>query len=220
MNPIDDTSLAQPLLNKLQWRYAAKKMNPTKAVPQEKVERILEAARLAPTSSGLQPFEIIVVTDPAVRAKIQPIAWNQAQITDGSHLLVFAAWDNYTADRINMMFDLTNDQRGFKNEGWENYRQMLLNSYPQRDAEVNFQHAARQAYIGMSAALIAAAFEEVDSTPMEGFDPNALDEILGLRARGLRSVSILPLGYRAEEGDWLVNLKKVRRPREQFVTEV
>ena len=212
MNPIDDTSLAQPLLNKLQWRYAAKKMNPTKAVPQEKVERILEAARLAPTSSGLQPFEIIVVTDPAVRAKIQPIAWNQAQITDGSHLLVFAAWDNYTADRINMMFDLTNDQRGFKNEGWENYRQMLLNSYPQRDAEVNFQHAARQAYIGMSAALIAAAFEEVDSTPMEGFDPNALDEILGLRARGLRSVSILPLGYRADEGDWLVNLKKVRRP--------
>ena len=220
MNPIDDTSLAQPLLNKLQWRYAAKKMNPTKAVPQEKVERILEAARLAPTSSGLQPFEIIVVTDPAVRAKIQPIAWNQAQITDGSHLLVFAAWDNYTADRINMMFDLTNDQRGFKNEGWENYRQMLLNSYPQRDAEVNFQHAARQAYIGMSAALIAAAFEEVDSTPMEGFDPNALDEILGLRARGLRSVSILPLGYRADEGDWLVNLKKVLRPREQFVTEV
>ncbi len=209
-----DTTAAQPLLNKLQWRYAAKK------VQQEKVERILEAARLAPTSSGLQPFEIIVVTDPAVRAKIQPIAWNQAQITDGSHLLVFAAWDNYTADRINMMFDLTNDQRGFKNEGWENYRQMLLNSYPQRDAEVNFQHAARQAYIGMSAALIAAAFEEVDSTPMEGFDPNALDEILGLRARGLRSVAILPLGYRADEGDWLVNLKKVRRPREQFVTEV
>lgn len=214
------TTAAQPLLNKLQWRYAAKKMNPARAVPQEKVERILEAARLAPTSSGLQPFEIIVVTDPAVRAKIQPIAWNQAQITDGSHLLVFAAWDNYTAERINMMFDLTNAQRGFQNEGWENYRQMLLNSYPQRDAEVNFQHAARQAYIGMSAALIAAAFEEVDSTPMEGFDPAALDEILGLRARGLRSVSILPLGYRADEGDWLVNLKKVRRPREQFVTEV
>lgn len=97
---------------------------------------------------------------------------------------------------------------------------MLLGMYPQRDAEVNFQHAARQAYIGMSAALIAAAFEEVDSTPMEGFDPNALDEILNLRARGLRSVAILPLGYRADEGDWLVNLKKVRRPREQFVTEV
>ncbi len=214
------TAAANELLEKLQWRYAAKKMNATKTVPQDKVERILEAARLAPTSSGLQPFEIIVVTDPAVRARIQPIAWNQAQITDGSHLLVFAAWDNYTADRINMMFDLTNEQRGFKNEGWENYRQMLLSSYPQRDAEVNFQHAARQAYIGLSAALIAAAFEDVDSTPMEGFDPKALDEILDLNARGLRSVAILPLGYRESDGDWLVNLKKVRRPREQFITEV
>ncbi len=220
MTTATPTAAANELLEKLQWRYAAKKMNATKTVPQDKVERILEAARLAPTSSGLQPFEIIVVTDPAVRARIQPIAWNQAQITDGSHLLVFAAWDNYTADRINMMFDLTNEQRGFKNEGWENYRQMLLGSYPQREAEVNFQHAARQAYIGLSAALIAAAFEDVDSTPMEGFDPKALDEILDLNARGLRSVAILPLGYRESDGDWLVNLKKVRRPREQFITEV
>ena len=215
-----DTATAQALLDQMQWRYATKKMDPAKAVASDKVDRIVEAARLAPTSSGLQPFEIFIVSDAAVRAKIQPIAWNQAQITDGSHLLVFAAWDNYTVERINMMFDMTNEQRGFKNEGWENYRQMLLKSYPQRDAEVNFQHAARQAYIGLGAALIAAAFEEVDSTPMEGFDANALDEILDLRARGLRSVAIMPLGYRAAEGDWLVNLKKVRRPREQFATEV
>ena len=169
------------LLNKLEWRYACKKMDPTKSVPQDKVDRIVEAARLAPTSSGLQPFEIIVVTNPAVREQIKPKAWGQAQITDGSHLLVFAAWDNYTAERINAMFDYTNDVRGFKNEGWENYRNMLLSTYPQRGAEVNFQHAARQAYIGMSAAIIAAAFEQVDSTPMEGFDPAALDDILGLR---------------------------------------
>jgi nitroreductase/dihydropteridine reductase len=191
-------------------------MNPAKVVPQDKVDRIVEAARLAPTSSGLQPFEVFVVTDAAVRERIKPIAWNQGQITDGSHLLVFAAWDDYTPERINAMFDYTNEVRGFKNEGWENYRNMLLSTYPQRGAEVNHQHAARQAYIGMSASIIAAAFEEVDSTPMEGFDPAALDEILGLRAKGLRSVAILPLGYRADEGDWLVNLKKVRRPTEQF----
>jgi nitroreductase len=208
------------LHQKLQWRYATKKMNPAKAVPQEKVDRILEAARLAPTSSGLQPYEIIVVTNPAVREQIKPIAWNQGQITDCSHLLVFAAWDTYTAERINAMFDMTNAQRGGTNEGWENYRQMLLSNYPKRDAQTNFEHAARQAYIGLGAALIAAAFEEVDSTPMEGFDPKALDEILGLKARGLRSVAIMPLGYREESGDWLVNLKKVRRPREQFVSEV
>jgi nitroreductase/dihydropteridine reductase len=124
------TSTANPLLEALQWRYATKGMNPDKAVPADKLERILEAARLAPTSSGLQPFEIIVVSNKAVREQIKPIAWNQAQITDGSHLLVFAAWDDYTAERINMMFDLTNEIRGFKNEGWENYRQMLLGSYP------------------------------------------------------------------------------------------
>ncbi|MFN8954554.1 MAG: nitroreductase family protein, partial [Burkholderiales bacterium] len=114
------------LLNKLEWRYACKKMDPTKSVSQDKVDRIVEAARLAPTSSGLQPFEIFVVTNPAVREQIKPKAWGQAQITDGSHLLVFAAWDNYTAERINMMFDLTNAQRGGTNEGWENYRQTLL----------------------------------------------------------------------------------------------
>jgi nitroreductase/dihydropteridine reductase len=208
------------LIQSLNWRYAAKKLNPTLAVPQDKVSRIVEAVRLTATSSGLQPYELFVVTNKEVRERIKPIAWNQAQITDGSHLLVFAAWDNYTVDRINAMFDLTNDERGFKNEGWENYRQMLLKSYPQRDAEVNYQHAARQAYIAVGTALIAAAAEEVDATPMEGFDPAALDEILGLRARGLRSVVIMPLGYRATEGDWLVNLKKVRRPTSSFVTEV
>jgi nitroreductase len=208
------------LIEKLNWRYATKKMDPSKSVSQDKVDRIIEAARLAPTSSGLQPFEIIVVTNPETRAKIQEISWNQAQVTEGSHLLVFAAWDNYTPERINHMFDLTNDERGFKNEGWEKYRQSLLSSYPQRDAEVNFQHAARQAYIAFGMAIAQAAFEGVDATPMEGFDPAKLDEILGLREKGLRSAVILPLGYRQPEGDWLVNLKKVRRPLEEFVTEV
>jgi nitroreductase/dihydropteridine reductase len=208
------------LFQQLEWRYATKKMDPSKVVPQDKVDRILEAARLAPTSSGLQPFEIIVVTNRALRERIKPIAWNQAQVTDGSHLLVFAAWDNYTADRINMMFDFTNRERGVKLDGLEKYRAMLLAAYPSRDAELNFQHAAKQAYIGLAFALVAAAIEEVDSTPMEGFDSQALDKILDLPARGLKSVVMLPLGYRDADNDWLVKLKKVRRPRDQFVTEV
>ena len=208
------------LLDKMQWRYAAKKMDATKAVSQDKVNRIIEAARLAPTSSGLQPFEVMVVTNKDIRTQIQAVAHNQAQVTEGSHLLVFAAWDTYTADRINHHFDLTNAERGGTNEGWENYRQMLLKSYPARDAQVNFEHAARQTYIGLGAALIAAAFEEVDSTPMEGFDPKSVDDILGLGAKGLRSVALLPLGYRAKGQDWLENLKKIRRPVSEFVTEV
>lgn len=208
------------LIDRLNWRYATKKMNPDKAVPQDKLDRIIEAVRLAPTSSGLQQFELILVTNKDIREKIKAIAWNQEQVTDASHLLVFAAWDNYTPERINGMFDLVNDERGFRNEGWEAYRQMLLNTYPQRDAQTNFEHAARQAYVGLGIALTAAAFEEVDATPMEGFDPAALDSILDLRAKGLRSVAIMPVGYRADEGDWLVNLKKVRRPIDQFVTTV
>ncbi len=208
------------LLQDLQWRYATKKFDPNKAVAQEKVDFILEAIRLSASSSGLQPYEVFVVTNKDIRAKIVPHAWGQQQIVDASHVLVFAAWDNYTAERINNMFDLVNEERGFSNQGWEDYRNMLLNTYPQRDAETNFEHAARQAYIGLGSALIAAADAKVDSTPMEGFVPKEVDEILGLKEKGLRSVVILPLGYRAEEGDWLVNLKKVRRSEEDFITNV
>jgi len=207
------------LLDKLNWRYAAKAMNGEK-VAEDKIARILEAARLAPTSSGLQPFEIIVIKNQAIKEEIKPVAWNQSVITDCSHLLVFAAWDTYTAERINHMFDLTNEIRGFKNEGWENYRQMLLGMYPQKDAEENFNHAAKQAYIAFTEALTAAAFEEVDTTPLEGFDANAVDKILGLREKGLRSAVMLPIGYRKEDEDWLVNLVKVRKPMEELVTVI
>jgi len=205
------------LIEKLNWRYASKAMN-GKKVAQDKIDTIIEAASLAPTSSGLQPFEIFVITNPEIKEKIRPIAWNQSVITDCSHLLVFAAWDTYTAERINKMFDLTNSIRGTKNEGWENYRQMLLNSYPQKDAEENFNHAAKQAYIAFSQSIAAAAFEGVDSTPLEGFDAAALDEILNLREKGLRSCVMLPLGYLDTEKDWLVNLKKVRKSKEDLVT--
>ena len=207
------------LLDKLNWRYAAKAMNGEK-VAEDKVERILEAARLAPTSSGLQPFEIIVVKNQEIKEQIRPVAWNQSMITDCSHLLVFAAWDTYTEERINYMFDLTNEIRGFKNEGWENYRKMLLDSYPQKDEEENFNHAAKQAYIAFSQAIAAAACEKVDATPIEGFDPTAVDKILGLREKGLRSAVLLPLGYRNESEDWLVNLVKVRKPMKDLVTVI
>tara|TARA_R110000787_G_scaffold286359_1_gene404361 strand:+ start:1575 stop:2204 length:630 start_codon:yes stop_codon:yes gene_type:complete len=204
-------------LDKLNERYATKAMN-GEVVPQEKIDNILEAIRLAPTSSGLQPFEVFVVTNNETKSSIKEIAWNQSPVTDCSHLLVFAAWDNYTEDRINHMFDLTNKIRGFKNEGWENYRQMLLSSYPQKDAETNFEHAARQTYIAFMAAISQAAFEGVDTTPMEGFDPAALDKILGLREKGLRSTLLLPIGYKDVDKDWLAKLVKVRKPKEELVT--
>ena len=205
------------LIDKLKWRYATKKMDPNKVVPTDKVEQILEAVRLTASSSGLQPYELIVITNKDLREKIKAIANNQSQVTDCSHLIVFAAWDHYTAERINDAFDMTEKVRNFKNDAGVAYRQMLLKNYPARDPEVNFNHTAKQAYIGLGTALIAAAEAEVDATPMEGFDPKALDDILELNAKGLRSVVMLPLGYRKTDEDWLVSLKKVRRPAEEFI---
>ena len=208
------------LIEKLHWRYATKKMDPNRAVPDAALERILEAARLAPTSSGLQPFEIVVVTNTEIRAQLRAAAFDQAQITDGSHLLVFAAWDNYTEERIDAVVEQTGAERGGVSDALTGYYERLKAMYLPRPAEENFNHAARQAYIAFSQAITAAAFEAVDATPMEGFDADKVDEILGLRARGLRSVTLLPLGYRDTSGDWLVDMKKVRRPMDDLVTRV
>jgi len=208
------------LLEKLNWRYATKKMDPAKPVAADKVERILEAARLAPTSSGLQPFQVIAVSSPDVRAQLRAAAFDQAQLTDGSHVLVFAAWDNYTEARIDNVLALTIAERGGSSDTLDAYYTRLKGMYLPREAASNFEHAARQAYIGFGMSIAQAAFEGVDATPMEGFDPAQFDEILGLKAQGLRSVCVLALGYRASEGDWLQGLKKVRRSTADFVTEI
>lgn len=207
------------LLNALQWRYATKKMN-GKPVSQEKVDTILKAAHLAPTSSGLQPFEIIVVTNPELKEKIKTVANGQSQITDSSHVLIFAAWDRYTEERINAVFKYMNTERGVPDSQTDSYRTSLINAYTTQTAEQNFEHAARQAYIAFGTAIAAAAELQVDATPMEGFDNEALDSLLNLREKGLRSVTILPLGYRDEDNDWLFKLKKVRKPKEEFITEL
>ncbi len=207
------------LLDQLNWRYATKKMDPSKAVPAEKVDAIIDATLLAPTSSGTQPFELIVVTNPEVRAELQVAASNQAQLTDGSHLLVFAAWDDYTDERIDAVAQLNVEVRG-ENPMIDAYYGNLKAMYVPRDAEVNYAHAARQAYIALGVAMVAAAEQEVDATPMEGFDPDEVDRILGLRERGLRSVVLLPLGYRDPSGDWLLPMPKVRKSRDAMVTVV
>ncbi|MEP3889478.1 MAG: NAD(P)H-dependent oxidoreductase [Hellea sp.] len=203
----------------LTWRYATKKMDPTKPVAQEKVDAIIEAIRMAPTSSGTQPFELIVITNPEIRSQICKAASDQTPITDGSHLLVFAAWDTYTEERIDEVAKLNVEKRGDLPLIGQYYGNLKANYVP-RDAEVNYAHAARQAYIALGIAMVAAAEQDVDSTPMEGFDPSKVDEILGLKDRGLRSVVLLPLGYRDPTGDWLLNMPKVRKSREAMVTLV
>ena len=208
------------LLDAFKWRYATKKYDATKKVDQELVDKILEATRIAPTSSGLQPFEVIVISNQELKNKIVPIAFGQEIVADCSHLLVFAAWDNYTAERIDHIYALTTEGRKQPADRYQAYTDRLKGMYLPRTAEENFVHTARQAYIAFAFAIAEAASLKVDATPMEGFLNEELDELLKLKEKGLKSVTILPIGYRVEANDWLVNLKKVRHPKEKFITEI
>jgi nitroreductase len=203
------------LIDDMKWRYATKKMNGEK-VPQEKINYILEAARLAPSSSGLQAYEIYVISNKEMLAKIQPIASGQSQIIDCSHLLVFAAWENYTEERVSEAFDRSNTERGLPLNTTDAYKAQILGLYLTRGPQVNFEHLAKQTYIGLAAALFAAAEQKVDATPMEGFNPAALDELLKLKEKNLKSTVMATLGYRDAANDWLVNMKKVRKSKEDF----
>ncbi|MBX2926058.1 MAG: nitroreductase family protein [Chitinophagaceae bacterium] len=206
------------LIEDLKWRYATKKMN-GKSVPQEKADYILEAARLAPTSSGLQPFKIFVISNKELLEKIKPIAMGQSQITDCSHLLVFAAWDDYTLERITNVLSEVYKERQLPEAQAQQHIDQLWGMYEPLGQEWQQHDAAKQAYLSFGVA-IAAAEQKVDATPMGGFDPAKLDELLELNKLGLRSVVLLPLGYREVENDWLVNLKKVRAAKEDLVTEI
>ncbi|HAF33798.1 MAG TPA: NAD(P)H-dependent oxidoreductase [Sphingobacterium sp.] len=207
------------LLNDLQWRYATKKMNGTR-VPEEKINYILEAARMAPSSSGLQQYKIIVISDKALLEKIKGVAYNQSQITDCSHLLVFAAWDHYDDERISKVFNYIMDERGLPHSTMNAYKETIMDLYEKSGTEWQAHHAAKQSYISFAIAIAAAAEQKVDATPMEGFIPERLDELLKLKGTGYKSTVILPLGYRDGENDWLVNMKKVRTPKEEFITEM
>lgn len=207
------------LLESLNWRYAVKRMTGDK-IPQSKVDVILEAARLAPTSSGIQPFSIIQVTDRKLLEKIQHVAYNQPQITEASHLLVFAAWDNVTPEKIDYVFDQVARERSLPADALKGYSDNLKASFAAQTQEQRFNWAARQAYIGFGVAITAAATEQVDATPMEGFKNAELDHLLNLHPLGLRSTTLLTLGVRDTANDWLANLKKVRRPKDEFIIEL
>ena len=206
------------LIENLNWRYATKKYNPTKKVSEENLHKILEAARLAPTSSGLQQFRVLVVTNPELRKKLSENALNPEVMRDCSHLLVFAAWDNYTDERIDTIFDKTTQERGLPQGRLSSYTDKIKEIYANQTAEENFNHAAKQTYIALGMALAQAAELKIDSTPAEGFDNALTDRVLDLKSKGLKSVTLLYLGYRNED-DYLAPMKKVRNTMEEFVIE-
>lgn len=207
------------LIDALNWRYATKRMNGEK-VPAEKLDTILEATRLSASSMGLQPYTILVVENEEVKKQLLPAAYNQPQIVEGSHLLVFAAWENVTEEHVTNYINDIIETRGVAPETLDAFKASLMGIVNGRTPEQKYEWAARQAYIAFGTAIAAAAVEQVDATPMEGFNPAAVDEILGLKEKGLRSVTILALGYRDAEKDYMVNQKKVRRSKDELILKV
>lgn len=208
------------LIENLQWRHAVKAYDPTKKVSQENIDKIVEAARLAPTSSGLQPFQVIVVKDQEIKNRLAEGALNPDCMREASHVLVFAAWDRYTAERIDKVYDYTTDERDLPRGRFDSYTDKLKSIYLDQPAEVNFAHIARQTYIALGLALAQAAELRVDTTPAEGFSNAVVDQVLQLEKYGLKSVSLIYVGYADPERDWLSDMKKVRVPKEEFVLEV
>lgn len=194
-----------------------KAYDPTRKVSAQDLNSILEAARLAPTSSGLQPFRVIVVESQALKEKMVAGALNPEVMRDCSHVLVFAAWDEYSADKIDKVYDHHTEVRELPRGRFSSYTDQLKQLYGAQTPDQHFAHTARQTYIALGLAMAQAAELKVDSTPAEGFSTAVVDEILGLHELGLKSVTLLYLGYRDAEKDWLSTMKKVRLPMEEFI---
>lgn len=199
------------LLESLKWRYATKKMNGDK-IPQDKLERILEATRLAPSSYGLTPYQVIVVEDQELKEKLVGACYGQTQLADSSAVLVFATWDAImTENGVDDYINNIADQRNIPVNVLDDFKGMIMGTLDNMYNEQKKVWAQKQAYIGLGVSIVASAMEEVDSTPMEGFVTAKVDEILGLKDMGLSSTVILTLGYRDTEGDSLSTMKKIRR---------
>jgi len=207
------------LIDNLNWRHAVKAYDPSKKVSEEHIAQIVEAARLAPTSSGLQPFKVLVVRDAEIKGKLSKGALNPECMRDASHVIIFAAWDRYTEERIDKVYDFTTEERGLPKGRFVSYTDKLKSIYLPQPAELNFAHTARQTYIALGLALAQAAELKIDTTPVEGFNNERVDEVLDLKKHGLKSVSLMYVGYADQEKDWVGSMKKVRIPKEEFVME-
>jgi nitroreductase / dihydropteridine reductase len=203
----------------LEWRYATKKMN-GQTVPEDKIERILEAVRLSPSSMGMTPYTIFVVKDPAVKKELLPHCYNQSQITDSSALLVFAAWKNLSSTHVEEYMNEIASVRNIPVESLKDFAGSINGKIKNSTPQELETWAIKQTYIALGFGLAAAAVERVDSTPMEGYVPAGVDQVLGLDKKGMTAGCILALGYRDEENDFLAKAKKVRRKKEELFQEI
>ncbi|UKT65013.1 nitroreductase family protein [Pedobacter mucosus] len=206
------------LLENLKWRYATKKFSAQK-VPAAQISLLIEAVNLSASSTGLQPYRIFIIENPAMKAELGEGSFN-TQIAESSHLMVFAAYQKVTLEHIEDYMRLISGQREIPLEALAEFKTALVGGLLERSDEENHAWAARQAYLALGTALIAAAELRIDSTPMEGFDSSKFDELLKLKEKGLKSVVTLALGYRDDKLDVFSNLKKVRVPDGEFATFV
>jgi len=207
------------IIDSLKWRYATKRMN-SQVVPSEKIDTLLEAIQLSASGFGLQPYKIFVIDNPELKAQIQPIAYGQPQVTEASHLLVFAAWNEITQEKIDAFIQLVANTRNAPLEALKDYKNAIVGSMLNLPKEIQANWADRQVYLAMGTALVAAAELKIDTTPMEGFAPAKLDELLGLTAQGLHSVLMLTVGYRDEAADYMTGAAKVRYPKNELIIKL
>ena len=220
MNNNHNTINARQLLDRLNWRYATKQFDPNRKISAQDWATIEDALLLTPSSGGLQPWKFIVITDPAVRAKLSPASYGQPQITNASHLVVFAGKKNFSEADVDAFINRTAATRGIAVESLAQYRGMLVGGIVQAmDEKARDAWARNQAYIALGNLLTSAALLGIDACPMEGFDRAQYDEILGLNAQGYASAVIATVGYRAET-DPSANAPKVRFPKEQIFAHV
>lgn len=204
------------ILEKLTWRYATKKFDPAKKLEQGQLERIIRATSLSASSYGLQPYKVIVVTDPAVREQLKAVSWNQPQITDASHLLIFARYDNLEEQHVDQYMENIASTRQLQRTQLNGFEDVVKGTVKALDKDAAAIWTGKQAYLALGTLLTACAADGVDACPMEGFNAAAYDEILGLKEKNLRTVVIAAIGFRAED-DGMQHVKKVRKPLEDFV---
>lgn len=211
-----NTLTTTELLSALNWRYATKSFDATRKLPAETVEALLDALVLAPSSFGLQPWKFLVVADPALRARLRAESWDQTQVTDASHLLVFAVRETLAEEDVDEVLARIVAVRGQDAGALALLRGMILGFIAGKSADELFAWNSRQAYLALGQLMTSAALLGVDSCPLEGLSAAAYDDILGLAGSGYRTVCACALGYRAGD-DKYAAAPKVRFPRERVV---
>jgi len=197
------------ILEPLRWRYATKKFDATRTLDDSQVDQLLEAGNLAATSYGLQPYKFVVIQNQTLQDQLVSASYDQKQVAQASHVIVIAVRDNIDADYINNYAQLMEKTRDLPTGTLDEYRQVMLGTVGRMQPEEVIKWASKQAYIALGTMLAAAATMSIDTCPMEGFMPAEYDQLLGLDSKNLKSVLVLPIGYRAED-DSNQQAKKVR----------